>query len=106
MSVAGMTSIATLEEQAALDTSDVPYVGARELALALKILSAGNLLLPTVTLSDEDLRELGYQAEGSGSGARAEDVEDEVHPHQDELLDEGVEETFPASDPVSVKRIT
>ena len=29
-----------------------------------------------------------------------------VHPHQDELLDEGVEETFPASDPVSVKRIT
>jgi hypothetical protein len=56
MSVAGMTNIATLEEQAALDTSDVPYVGARELALALKILSAGNLLLPTVTLSDEDLR--------------------------------------------------
>ena len=29
-----------------------------------------------------------------------------VHPHQDELLDEGIEETFPASDPVSVKRIT
>lgn len=27
-------------------------------------------------------------------------------PHQEELLDEGVEETFPASDPVSVKRIT
>lgn len=25
---------------------------------------------------------------------------------QDALLDEGVEETFPASDPVSVKRIT
>lgn len=40
-----------------LDTSDVPRVGARELALALKILSSGNgLLLPTVTLSDEDLR--------------------------------------------------
>jgi hypothetical protein len=40
-----------------VDTSDVPRVGARELALALKILSAGNgLLLPTVTLSDEDLR--------------------------------------------------
>ena len=29
-----------------------------------------------------------------------------VHPHQDELLDEGIEETFPASDPVSVKHIT
>lgn len=26
--------------------------------------------------------------------------------HQEDLLDEGVEETFPASDPVSVKRIT
>lgn len=25
---------------------------------------------------------------------------------QEELLDEGIEETFPASDPVSVKRIT
>ncbi len=41
----------------ALDASDVPRVGARELALALKILSSGNgLLLPSVTLSDEDLR--------------------------------------------------
>lgn len=31
-----------------------------------------------------------------------------AHPkeHQEDLLDEGVEETFPASDPVSVKRIT
>ncbi len=26
--------------------------------------------------------------------------------HQDDLLDEGIEESFPASDPVSVKRIT
>ena len=33
---------------------------------------------------------------------------DELNPEerQDVLLDEGVEETFPASDPVSVKRIT
>lgn len=33
---------------------------------------------------------------------------DDLHPEdrQDRLLDEGVEETFPASDPVSVKRIT
>jgi len=36
------------------------------------------------------------------------DRKDEKQPengkkHQDELLDEGVEETFPASDPVSVK---
>ncbi len=43
--------------ESAVDTSDVPRVGARELALALKILSEGKgLLLPTVILSDEDLR--------------------------------------------------
>lgn len=43
--------------ESAVDTSDVPRVGARELALALKILSAGDgLLLPSVTLPDEDLR--------------------------------------------------
>ena len=63
------------------------------------------------TLSDGDLEDLGYRekdrpGKGAGSGAGPEDVADEVHPHQDELLDEGVEETFPASDPVSVKRIT
>ncbi len=40
-----------------VDTSDVPRVGARELALALKILSEGKgLLLPSVILSDDDLR--------------------------------------------------
>lgn len=71
------------------------------------------------TLSDAELRQLGYQTlQGggrdqdedapapSGSGASPDDVPEEAHPHQDELLDEGVEETFPASDPVSVKRIT
>jgi hypothetical protein len=72
-------------------------------------------------VSDEALRQLGYEADAGstphskddagdkpseGSGASADDVPDEAHPHQDELLDEGVEETFPASDPVSVKRIT
>lgn len=61
-------------------------------------------------LSDEQLRELGYADDEDDGKApargRPEDVADEVHPHQDELLDEGVEETFPASDPVSVKRIT
>lgn len=70
------------------------------------------------TVSDEDLRSLGYQTmqgeprsepddeSSKGSGASADDVPDEAHPRQDELLDEGIEETFPASDPVSVKRIT
>jgi hypothetical protein len=69
-------------------------------------------------VSDEDLRNLGYQSmqgeprteeddkSSKGSGASADDVPDEAHPRQDELLDEGIEETFPASDPVSVKRIT
>ena len=63
-------------------------------------------------LSDDDLEDLGYaggddddESKGAGGG-HPDDVPDEVHPHQDELLDEGVEETFPASDPVSVKRIT
>jgi hypothetical protein len=32
--------------------------------------------------------------------------EEKVHQHKDELLDQGVEETFPASDPVAVKHIT
>lgn len=41
-----------------------------------------------------------------GSGASADDIEEECDPRQEDLLDEGVEETFPASDPVSVKRIT
>ena len=31
---------------------------------------------------------------------------DKSQDRQDALLDEGIEETFPASDPVSVKRIT
>ena len=63
-------------------------------------------------LSDNNLEDLGYREPTGGGpqnrppGGRPEDVPDEVHPHQDELLDEGVEETFPASDPVSVKRIT
>ena len=30
----------------------------------------------------------------------------DLHRRHDELLDEGVEETFPASDPVAVKHIT
>ena len=67
-------------------------------------------------MSDEDLRELGYQPtraeakdeeeESQATGPSADDVADDSDPRQEELLDEGVEETFPASDPVSVKRIT
>ena len=62
-------------------------------------------------LSDDDLEDLGYRdkdgdEDGAPTRGHPDDVRREVHPHQDELLDEGVEETFPASDPVSVKRIT
>ena len=48
-------------------------------------------------LSDEDLEDLDYKARPGKTG---------VDPHQDELLDEGIEETFPASDPVSVKKVS
>jgi hypothetical protein len=41
-----------------------------------------------------------------GSGASAEDVDDESDPDDEDRLDEGLEETFPASDPVSAKHIT
>jgi hypothetical protein len=41
-----------------------------------------------------------------GSGATADDVEDESDPDDEDRLDEGLEETFPASDPVSAKHIT
>ena len=41
-----------------------------------------------------------------GSGASAEDVADESDPDEEDRLDEGLEETFPASDPVSAKHIT
>ena len=66
-------------------------------------------------LSDEELHAMGYPGAAEnqnddkapkGSGASPEDVPDESHPRQEELLDEGLEESFPASDPVSVKRIT
>jgi len=37
------------------------------------------------------------------NGQKDKNQSDSNKKHQDELLDEGVEETFPASDPVSVK---
>ena len=43
---------------------------------------------------------------GEAADMAAERVERPGQSKQDALLDEGVEETFPASDPVSVKRIT
>ena len=40
--------------------------------------------------------------DASGSGASADDIDDDRDPHTEETLDEGLEETFPASDPVSI----
>ena len=48
----------------------------------------------------------GGVPEPTASGASADDIEDESDPDEDERLDEGLEETFPASDPVSAKHIT
>ena len=31
--------------------------------------------------------------------------DDKAREHEDDLLDEGLEETFPCSDPVSIKRV-
>lgn len=56
MTKSNETELSDAAAAAALDTSDVPRVGARELALALKILSGRGLLLPAVILSDDDLR--------------------------------------------------
>lgn len=44
------------------------------------------------------------KAAESAPGHRADDADMEAR--QDQLLDEAVEETFPASDPISPKRIT
>jgi hypothetical protein len=63
------------------------------------------------TLSDKDLEELGYK-DPPKEAKRFEklDAEADAQTHggkrEDERLDEGIEETFPASDPVSVKHIT
>ena len=61
-------------------------------------------------LTDDDLDDEDSHGDAPTSRGRRrahpDDVATEMDPHQDELLDEGVEETFPASDPVSVKHIT
>ena len=68
------------------------------------------------TLSDEDLVELGYKS--ASKEPKSFDSSETTHPEkndpksqakadqEDEQLDAGLEETFPASDPVSVKHIT
>jgi hypothetical protein len=67
-------------------------------------------------LSDDQIDRLGYGEGGLATSTTESKSFDPAtgrtpeehakHAKQDELLDEGVEETFPASDPVSVKHIT
>ena len=67
-------------------------------------------------LSDEEIDRLGYGKTGATTtpghpksfdpAADRTPEEHERHAKQDELLDEGLEESFPASDPISVKHIT
>ncbi len=59
--------------------------------------------------TDPDKPTQGHSGEGVNSADHVENKKtdaSEPKAHQEALLDEGVDETFPASDPVSVKRIT
>ncbi len=66
------------------------------------------------TLSDDDLEDLGYKTaptepksfEGETNPEKDDPKTQADADHEDEQLDAGLEETFPASDPVSVKHIT
>ncbi len=58
---------------------------------------------------DKDVQTQGHSGEGINSADHVENKDLESlgkKERQDALLDEAVDETFPASDPVSVKRIT
>jgi hypothetical protein len=44
----------------------------------------------------------GKSLHQTGGGARPDEVADERDPHTEDDLDKGLEETFPASDPVSI----
>lgn len=55
---------------------------------------------------DSDTPHARRAAEVKGKPDQMRQREHEAEDRQEALVDEGVEETFPASDPVSVKRIT
>lgn len=55
---------------------------------------------------DSDTPHARRAAEVKGKPDQMRQREHEAEDRQQALVDEGVEETFPASDPVSVKRIT
>lgn len=55
-----------------------------------------------MTVDRNQTRDLPAHDGRKGEGARPGDVEDNRERQRERALDEGVEETFPASDPVSV----
>jgi hypothetical protein len=59
--------------------------------------------MPT-THESEKLKD--HAAKPAPDSVTPEEHEAQIHRRKDELLDHGVEETFPASDPVAVKHIT
>ncbi len=58
-----------------------------------------------MTAESHDTADTARRDDDHRDQTKTEDKES-LKERQEELLDEGVEETFPASDPVSVKRIT
>jgi hypothetical protein len=57
-------------------------------------------------MQSQDQKPNQADADEAAGHNKPEHAEEETRRRHDELLDEGVEETFPASDPVSVKHIT
>ena len=64
--------------------------------------------MSTTTKEDQDTRtpHASNKPAVPGKPDQLKDSDHGAEDRQDALLDEGVDETFPASDPVSVKRIT
>ena len=57
-------------------------------------------------LDPMDTGAIGEHRSFKGTGAKASDIDDDSDAGDEARLDEGLEETFPASDPVSAKHIT
>jgi hypothetical protein len=58
------------------------------------------------TPHDEDDHKPHLPADPMAETQGRTEEEERIHRRKDALLDQGVEETFPASDPVAVKHIT
>jgi hypothetical protein len=61
-------------------------------------------MIMATTHETEHLKD--HPAEPKPDSLTEQEHADRIHRRKDELLDQGVEETFPASDPVAVKQIT